>query len=250
MGGLIRVKEFADRLFGAESREHVPPANFWKRCRGCGGELKDSKATRSEGDFKTCRPECATCFEKSFRAKAITEAKISLVASGWADEGRPAKVLRQWKASPGNERSCCVTGQALGRALLEVVDDGYGIASGERSNLLVPVPGWWGRKILRGFDPSLRLAEGMAEVLGWPVCRILKRVGGRRLAGKSRSMRSRLARKLFHLRSGLDSKAVQGSDLWIVDDLLVTGATSCAASRVLRRAGPHEVHHVVANVRG
>jgi len=39
------------------------------------------------------------------------------------------------------------------------------------------------------------------------------------------------------------------SNLWIVDDLLVSGATSAAAGRLLRQLHPHCVDLVVANVR-
>ena len=114
-------------------------------------------------------------------------------------------------------------------------------------NVLVPVPGWWGRRLRRWFDAPLRLTEGISEILGWPVWCPLSRVHGECMAGKSRSERRQASHRLFRMRSKLARKVYYGKNLWLVDDLLASGSTSDAASRSLRFDRPHRVILVAAN---
>ena len=69
------------------------------------------------------------------------------------------------------------------------------------------------------------------------------------MAGKSRGQRRLASRRLFRMRARGQYKWQMDSNLWIVNDLLVSGATSAAAGRLLRQLHPHRVDLVVANVR-
>ena len=137
-----------------------------------------------------------------------------------------------------------------GEMLLWRCDDDILMKSGfSQGNVLVPVPGWWERRLRRGFDAPHRLAEGISEILGWPVWCPLSRVHGGRAAGKSQRERQKTSSRLFRLRSDTRRSLAGGCNLWLVDDLLVSGSTSAAASTLLFRLRPHSVVLVTANVR-
>ena len=195
--------------------------------------------------------QCLGCDrEPNGRIKQLRDADISEVHCGWCDHGPSAEILRSWKSTPGNEASCLTAGRRLGEMLLWRCEDRFSDESSLcEGDVLVPMPGWWGRRLRRGFDPSLRLAEGISEILGWPIWRPLLRVHGGRMAGKSRGQRRLASRRLFRMRSRGQCKWIMNSNLWIMDDLLVSGATSAAAGRLLRQLHPHCVDLVVANVR-
>ena len=116
-------------------------------------------------------------------------------------------------------------------------------------DVLVPMPGWLGRRLRRGFNPSLRLAEGISEILGWPIWCSLLRVHGGRMAGKSREQRRLASRRLFRMRSRGQYKWIMNSNLWIVDDMLVSGGDQCGCWKVAPSASPTLRRFGVANVR-
>ena len=173
---------------------------------------------------------------------------VSEVYCGWSDHGASAETLRSWKSAPGNEASCLTAGRLLGEMLLWQCEGNFLVDPAlSWRNVLVPVPGWWGRRLRRGFDAPHRLAEGISEILGWPVWCPLSRVHGGRMAGKSRSERRQASHRLFRMRFELVRKYHYGSNLWLVDDLLASGSTSAAASRLLRFVRPNRVILVAAN---
>jgi len=102
----------------------------------------------------------------------------------------------------------------------------------------VPVPAF--RKMRRGFDQSLQLAEGVSGVLGVPVVRALVRLDGREQAGRSGHERRRLRMDAFGLCATSPPKRVL-----VVDDVLTTGATLHSVARVLKKGGTEQVFGAV-----
>ena len=247
----------ADAFFGSDGGALALPPDPLRFCRRCGAEggcdwSMASHVLPSRTPSTRGLPErCEGCGRKpNARIKQIRDAGISEVHCGWCDCGTSAKILRSWKSMPGNEASCLNAGRRLGEMLLWRCEDRFLEASAlPKGDVLVPIPGWWGRRLRRGFDPPQRLAEGISEILGWPIWRPLLRVRGGRMAGRSRGQRRLASRRLFQIRSRSHVKHLQGRCLWIVDDLLVSGSTSAAAGRLLRQFRPHCVDLVVANVR-
>ena len=264
--GVIRVRcmksvgwlmHAANAFFGSDWEAPVLPPDPFRFCRKCGAikvhnwPVESCAVLSKSSSTSGVAARCHGCGrEPNGRIKHMRDAGISEVHCGWCDHETSAVILRSWKSTPGNEASCLNAGRRLGEMLLWRCEDRCSLDSAStEGDVLVPMPGWWGRRLSRGFDTSLRLAEGISEILGWPVWCPLTRVHGGRMAGKSRAQRRLAARSLFQMRFGVRDKCLKRMNLWIVDDLLVSGATSAAAGRLLRQLRPHRVDLVVANVR-
>jgi ComF family protein len=96
---------------------------------------------------------------------------------------------------------------------------------------LVPVPPHRGRRRRRGFDPAGVLAAALARRLDVPLQPCLRRGGGRRQVGASRTQRRDPARLAVRPSGPVPRHAL------LVDDVYTTGATLDACARVLRGEG-------------
>lgn len=112
------------------------------------------------------------------------------------------------------------------------------------------VPLHWRRRLARGYDQAERIADPLAELLGIPFVRALRRC--RATAPQSALGRgARLAnpRGAFTPRRGATSAGgagIAGRRLLLVDDVATTGATLGAAAEALRSAGAAAVTAAVA----
>ena len=119
------------------------------------------------------------------------------------------------------------------------------VASADRP-LLVPVPLHRWRLWSRGFNQSAEIARHIAatEGLDWLPDALLRRKRTPPLRGLGRAARARAVRGAFALTDA-GRAAVQGRRILLVDDVLTSGATADACTRVLRRAGAHSVELLV-----
>ena len=111
--------------------------------------------------------------------------------------------------------------------------------------IVVPVPLHWWRLWERGYNQSDELAYRLAARLGLRTSCALRRIRpARKLAGLGRAERARLLQGAFLVRPGL-ARFVKGRTVFLVDDVLTTGATCGAAARALKKAGARRVVSVV-----
>ena len=94
----------------------------------------------------------------------------------------------------------------------------------------------------RGFDHARQLAEVFARQQGLRLRPLLWRHGQQRQVGASRYIRRRQAEKTYGIVSGLD---LAGANILLIDDIVTTGATLQAATKVLRAAGAKSVNALV-----
>jgi ComF family protein len=118
-------------------------------------------------------------------------------------------------------------------------------ASRSRGALVVAVPLHWRRWLGRGYNQSEELARGLAGRLGLKTARPLRRVRHTEiLAGLGRAERAETLRNAFRTRRRA-TPTVTGRTVFLVDDILTTGATCGAAARALKKAGAARVVAVV-----
>jgi ComF family protein len=112
----------------------------------------------------------------------------------------------------------------------------------EAAGAVVPVPLHPWRRVSRGFNQ----ADDLARLLGKPVARVLRRRRhGPPQASLPASRRALSVRDAFGLKLGA-ARLVRGRALLVVDDVMTTGATMNACSRVLLDAGARAVYALTA----
>ncbi len=116
-----------------------------------------------------------------------------------------------------------------------------------RHALLVPVPLHRRRLIWRRFNQSAELCRALAALGGHSLAlqAVLRIRPTRRQVGLSRAGRKRNLRGAFQV-SEKHKHRLKGRAVIIVDDVLTTGATVEAMSRILRRAGAGPIYVVTA----
>ncbi|HEU4724753.1 MAG TPA: ComF family protein [Candidatus Eisenbacteria bacterium] len=114
-----------------------------------------------------------------------------------------------------------------------LVDGAFG-----REALLVPIPLHPARRASRGYDQAHLLAAALGRWWGVPVAPLLeRRVETRPQARLDAEARRTNLDGAFRLVTGADALA-RGRPLWIVDDVVTTGATLLAAAQALEEARP------------
>jgi ComF family protein len=108
---------------------------------------------------------------------------------------------------------------------------------GPAPDALVPVPLHPARIRARGFAPAAVLARALARALGAPAAPALRRVRDTpSQTGLDRPGRRRNVAGAF-----APARPLPGATIWLVDDVVTTGATLGEAARVLRAAGAGRV---------
>jgi ComF family protein len=155
------------------------------------------------------------------------------VAACWF-EGAVAGWIRAFKYPTGLRAGFDGTARARLRALaLETA----AWAPGEPPEAVVPVPLHPRRLRARGFNPALEVARGIARAHALPILPTLlvRRRDTPSQTGLTRTARRRNVRQAFRASGPAPER------LWLVDDVVTTGATLAAAARALRRGGARDV---------
>jgi ComF family protein len=107
-----------------------------------------------------------------------------------------------------------------------------------RTGWLVPVPAAPSRARARGYDTAYALARLVQRATRARLCPDLRREDGPRQVGRPRSERVADPPRIMRVNPGLP---LPSDDLWLVDDVVTTGATLGACAEVLRAAGATRV---------
>lgn len=105
---------------------------------------------------------------------------------------------------------------------------------------LVPMPMYWLKRAMRGYNQAVEICRGISRVTGIPVADVLKAVRGHGVQSRqSRDQRYQGIAGTLALRRGA---VVQGRSLLFVDDILTTGASAAEALRALATGAPAAIH--------
>ncbi len=106
-------------------------------------------------------------------------------------------------------------------------------------DLILPVPMFWLRRLMRGQNFPVAVAAHVSRKLGWPVGHELMRVRNTPpQVHLSATRRQANVRGAFAVR---DKKSLQAARVLLIDDVVTTGATANEAARVLLAAGAAHV---------
>jgi ComF family protein len=153
--------------------------------------------------------------------------------------------IREWilALKHGRRRDLApILGRALGARLLGSAK----LAAEDREGAprLVPVPLHPWRRLYRSYDQALLVAEEVGRTAGLEVVRALARVRATAVQGSvGAPSRTANVAAAFAVRRGVPvpARAISGCDVWIVDDVVTSGATASECARVLRRLGARTV---------
>ncbi len=106
---------------------------------------------------------------------------------------------------------------------------------------LVPVPALASRVWRRGWDPVKTLIQGLSRQAGLPVWKVLDRRPSAVQKTLDRAGRLTNAQSSYALAHPIPAKLAGTPLVWLIDDVVTTGATVEACARLLRQAGVREV---------
>lgn len=182
------------------------------------------------GEIDLCR-ECRADAPE-YAGKKINIRFLDSFAAVWYYEGNVRRSLLRFKFY--NARSYGVSyGRILAMRLQREYPDGF--------DMLTWVPVSRLRKLRRGYDQVELLAKAVGRELGLSPVPTLKKIRNNRPQSRLKDPAARRANVLGAYRL-LESAAVKGQRVLLLDDILTTGATAGECARVLLSAGAKEVH--------
>ncbi len=108
-------------------------------------------------------------------------------------------------------------------------------------SLVVPVPTTPRRRRLRGYNQARVLASEYGRLQGLPLLEPLGRNPGGSQVRLGPREREENVRGAFDLAGDIHTR-MRGRQVILIDDVLTTGATACAAARVLAEGGAEVIH--------
>jgi len=134
---------------------------------------------------------------------------------------------------------------SLGRALGSRLADLRARGGDPRAPpVLVPVPLHFLRRVERGYDQALLLARAVAGIEGLEVVRAIRRARSTPAQGSlgAPSRAPNVAGAFAPARAWPSpARRIRGREVWLVDDVVTSGATASECARVLERLGAARV---------
>ena len=204
-------------------------AFLWpERCGGCGMAVEPHRILCADCHGAIPRLSlsiCAKCLAAGETEPLCARHARHQVWPVWVYDERAARVIEAFKYSARTDLAPLLAGELA-----------FATRSLERPDLVLSVPLHASRLRERGFNQSQLLAKALARQVGAPdLPGALQRV--RATAAQARlgpAARRANVRGAFRVT---DPGSLEGRRVWIVDDVLTTGATLEACLDVLSRAG-------------
>jgi ComF family protein len=210
----------------------IPDADF---CPDCSRELTDDphftcpRCASNVGQHADVSAGCPQCHDERFQYDSVFRLG--------AYDGALRDVILAMKRPNGE-----TLGECLGRLWARHHADRFRAL---RTDVVIPVPLHWFRRLRRGHNQSEHLSAAIASLVGaqhrpsW-----LRRIRHTpsQVSTKTASERRTNVRGAFRAARGANLK---GKSVLLVDDVLTTGSTASEAARALRDAGAQSIHLAV-----
>ena len=188
-------------------------------CPRCGGTIGSGECTAGG---------CASCFQRPLAWDRLV--RLGPYVDPLAKQIRSLKFRRDWQIAG-------VLGRALARRL---ETDAAPVR-----RAVCPVPMFWVRRWVRGFNQAALIGEALARARRWPVFELLRRTRHRpSQTSVSATQRAANIRDSF----AVAQVDLSGYEIILVDDVKTTGATLSVCTRLLKGAGAARVTVAVAAV--
>lgn len=109
---------------------------------------------------------------------------------------------------------------------------------------IIPVTSVKANRKARGFDPAVLLARHLAQKTGLPLLDCVNNKGKKEHKNMNYSQRLAASRDAFTLRRG-GAEKIQGQRILLFDDVMTSGATITAVTKLLQSHGAKEVEFLV-----
>ncbi len=177
---------------------------------------------------------CPRCFSKEYSqqrrlcARCIKHSpRLQGVAATFAHEGAAASLVTRLKY-----HSQPYLAEPMAAALYVQWEQ----LGWPKPDYLVAVPMARAKRLLRGYNQSVLLADCLGKLLGVPVAKPLKRRSGELAqAGMSRKQRLELDQASIVLRNGAQ---LEDRNILVIDDVMTTGTTLTRTAEALMGAYP------------
>ena len=218
-----------------------PPSRPWRlleavldvlyppRCAACDGP-------RAAGEKPLCDPCAATlCRHEASKLPGAESSPLAARHSAFLHGGAVAEVVARFKYDGRVD---------LARAVDWLLVHPPPQPDGPAPDAIVPVPLHRRRLRRRGFNQALPLARALSAVVGAPVKPglLLRTRDTPPQVGLTRDERRSNVRDAFEARSAVPPR------VWIVDDVITTGATIESCADALRDAGAIEVTAITLTI--
>ena len=203
-----------DRPFCAKCLTRVGPET-WYGCRRCGAAVPDDGFSL---------PDCYLCRRSSLRFDA------AVILGSY--HGALREIVLRMKR-PSHEGLTRAIGRMFSQRRGEPL-------TAHRVDLIVPVPMFWRRRLIRGINSPDVLAHCLGRSLGISLQRnlLVRCRNTRPQAELSPSRRFENMQGAFRVRH---PRTAKNARILLVDDILTTGATCSEAAKMLKQAGAASV---------
>lgn len=230
------------------ARDDLLDALYPRRCAVCGGAAPDGLACAAHAlPLAPPGARCGRCaaplpsgLALEARCSACRIAPPSFGRTIALADYRAQREVRDWLMALKYGGRVDLA-QPLGRALASAW---RASAAADPRAVLVPVPLHRWRRFERGYDQALALARAISAETGVPLRRWLARARATAVQGGPGSVsRAANVRGAFAATRQASRAARKGelAPVWLVDDVVTSGATASECARVLRRLGVTEV---------
>jgi competence protein ComFC len=139
-------------------------------------------------------------------------------------------------------RKMIILTKLIGRGMAQVIVSDFFL---KKSDVIVPVPLFWWKKLKRGYNQAALLAEVVGDECRIEVKHSLRRVKNTKTQTKlNEESRKENVSNAFEVNDGM----IKDKIVLLIDDVLTTGATLNECARVLKEAGAKKVYSCVAAI--